>query len=169
MFIAFLFVEFISWLNLSFSLKSCLFCSISLFKFILASLVLDKINEMISVLLLSLDRLRTVDVLSLFSWVSDFLPLVTDDWSKFSTTGNWANELLIFYTRFYLNFSNYFFNEVSFISNFVFYYLLFFTSSLNSSYLVYFYVIVFTFSIFYSLAFVKSFWSIYIIFSFLFF
>lgn len=129
MFIAFLLVEFMSWLNLSFSLISCLFCSISLFKLILASLVLDKINEMISVPLVSPERLRTFDVFNLLScWVRDFLPyeLVADDKATFSTIGNWANELLIFYTKFYLNFSNYFFNEVNFISIFVFYYLLFF-------------------------------------------
>ena len=128
MFIAFLLVEFISWLNLSFSLMSCLFCSISLLRFILASLVLDKINEMISVPLVSPERLRTFDVFSLFYWVRDFLPyeLIADEKAIFSMTGNWAKELLIFYTRFYLNFSNYFFNEENFISIFVFYYLLFF-------------------------------------------
>ena len=129
MFIAFLLVEFMSWLNLSFSLISCLFCSISLFKLILASLVLERINEMISVPLVSPERLRKFDVFNLLScWVRDFLPyeLVADDKVTFSTIGNWANELLIFYTRFYLNFSNYFFNEVNFISIFVFYYLLFF-------------------------------------------
>jgi len=129
LFIAFLLVEFMSWLNLSFSLISCLFCSISLFKLILASLVLERINEMISVPLVSPERLRKFDVFNLLScWVRDFLPyeLVADDKVTFSTIGNWANELLIFYTRFYLNFSNYFFNEVNFISIFVFYYLLFF-------------------------------------------
>ena len=125
---AFLLVEFMSWLNLSFSLISCLFCSISLLRFILASFVLDKINEMISVPLVSPERLRTFDVFNLFYWVRDFLPyeLVADDKAIFSMTGNCAKELLIFYTRFYLNFSNYFFKEENFISIFVFYYLLFF-------------------------------------------
>lgn len=128
MFIAFLLVEFMSWLNLSFSLMSCLFCSISLLRFILASLVLDKINEMISVLFVSPERLRTFDVFSLFYWVRDFLPyeLIADDKATLSMAGNWANELLIFYTRFSLNFSNYFFKEENFISIFVFYYLFFF-------------------------------------------
>jgi len=128
LFIAFLLVEFMSWLNLSFSLMSCLFCSISLLRFILASLVLDKINEMISVPLVSPERLKTFDVFNLFYWVRDFLPyeLIADDKATLSMTGNCAKELLIFYTRFYLNFSNYFFKEENFISIFVFYYLLFF-------------------------------------------
>ncbi len=81
LFIAFLFVEFTSWLRRSFSLRSCLFCSISLFKEILASFVLDKINEIISILLESPDRL-TDDVLPLLSWIMDFLPETFEDWSK---------------------------------------------------------------------------------------
>lgn len=78
LFIAFLLVEFISWLSLSFSLKSCLICSINLVKLIFASFVLVKINEMISVLFGSVvDFFIILDVLSLFSWgicPNDFLP-----------------------------------------------------------------------------------------------
>ena len=128
---AFLFVEFMSWLRRSFYLVSCLFCSMSLFKEIFASFVFDRISDIKSVPLDYTDLFRRVDVLSLFSW-NVLLLMEAPDWFKVSTTGNCANELLMFSSKVYLNFSYSFFNEVSFISNLVYYSLFFFISSLSS-------------------------------------
>lgn len=91
LFMAFLFVEFMSWLRRSFSLMSCLFCSINLFKEILTSFVLDKIKEMISVLVVSVERFNGPELLGLtYWWVLVFLITPVDDWFKIYAEGNWA-------------------------------------------------------------------------------
>ena len=69
-FIAFLLLEDMSCERRSFSRMSCLFCYMSLFKEILASLVLDNIKEIISVPDWSIDRLSIADMFSLiYCWL----------------------------------------------------------------------------------------------------
>lgn len=94
--------------------------------------------------------------------------MFVDDPGRESTTGNCANELLMFSIKFSLNFSYSFFIELYLISILVIYSLFLLIYYLNSSSLAYLSPIFLAFSLFSSLALFKSPCSISMIFSFLF-
>lgn len=94
--------------------------------------------------------------------------MFVDDPGSESTTGSCANELFMFSIRFSLNFSYSFFMELYFISILVISSLFLLIYYLNSSSFAYFSPIFLAFSLFSSLALLRSPCSISMIFSFLF-